>query len=66
MLFRSFIKDIEKSPILPNPPDDVTQLVNLYNSEFLRILDLHAPLIIRHVTVRPAAPWYSQEIKYEK
>ena len=38
----------------------------MYNSELSRILDKHAPLKSRVVTMRPAAPWFSEEIKLER
>lgn len=44
----------------------MSQSVELYNSELLRMLDFHAPLSTRTVTVRPAAPCYSNEIKIGK
>ena len=36
-----FKEDIAQSPLTSDPSDDVTQLVNLYNSELLSILDRH-------------------------
>ena len=42
---------------------DISQSVDLYNSELRSILDFHTPLSTHTVTVRPAAPWYSNEIK---
>ena len=44
----------------------MSQSVELYNLELLSILDFHAPLSTRTFTVRPAAPWYSNEVKIEK
>ena len=45
---------------------DISQSVDLYNSELRSILDFHTPLSTRTVTVRPAAPWYSNEIKIKE
>ena len=41
-------------------------LLHLYNSELSSVLDKHAPLKSRMVTIRPAAPWFSEEIKLER
>ena len=43
-----------------------TTLLHLYNSELSSVLDKHAPLKSRMVTIRPAAPWFSEEIKLER
>ena len=45
---------------------DVNDLVSRYCSELTRIMDIHAPLKKRHVVIRPAAPWYNDEIKDAK
>ena len=49
----SFIDDILDSSLIRNPPEDLD-------------LDKHAPIKKRIVTIRPSAPWYSEEIKLEK
>ena len=38
----------------------------MYQSELTEILEKHAPLKSRLVTIRPAGPWYNDEIKHEK
>ena len=45
---------------------DISLSVDLYNSELRSILDFHTPLSTRTVTVRPAAPWYSNQIKIKE
>ena len=46
--------------------NDLLTLLHLYNSELSSVLDKHAPLKSRMVTIRPAAPWFSEEIKLER
>ncbi|XP_068704693.1 uncharacterized protein [Montipora foliosa] len=45
---------------------DVNDLVSRYCSELTSIMDIHAPLKKCHVVIRPAAPWYNDEIKDAK
>ena len=58
--------ELGNSSLLLHPPDDLHQLVALYNSVLTSILDKHAPVKRRVITIRPAAPWYTEEIKTEK
>ena len=46
--------------------EDITDLVDLYENTLTSLLELHAPLKRRVVTLRPATPWYSDEIRAEK
>ena len=57
---------LANSSLLLHPPDNVHQLVALYNSLLASILDKHAPVKRRVITIRPAAPWYTEKIKTEK
>ena len=45
--------------------NDLNCLVDQYDSQLSSILDSHAPLKERIVTLRPFSPWYSPEIKAE-
>ena len=54
------------SPLLSESSNDLLTLLHLYNSELSSVLDEHAPLKSRMVTIRPAAPWFSEEIKLER
>ena len=50
----------------PDLSDDVNELTYKYHSELTRILDARAPQKKRHITICPAAPWYSDHIKAAK
>lgn len=45
---------------------DLDSAVHQYDSVLLSLLDQHAPLRKRLVTIRPAAPWYSPKVAAEK
>ena len=45
---------------------DVHNLVELYNRKLSEILDKHAPIKEKIVTVRPQYPWYTEEAKRAK
>ena len=61
-----FCDDLANSSLLMHPPDDLHQLVTLYNSALVSTLNKRAPIKRRVITIRPAAPWYTEEIKTEK
>nr|XP_058973916.1 uncharacterized protein LOC131800233 [Pocillopora verrucosa] len=61
-----FRQDVAMSPLLSESSNDLLALLHLYNSELSRVLDKHTPLKSRMVTIRPAAPWFSEEIKLER
>ena len=44
----------------------ISELVDLYNKELSALLEQHAPLKKKIVTLRPTTPWYSEEIRKEK
>jgi exonuclease III len=62
----SLVDDIEQSQIFNHDISCINEMADIYNSELSRIVDHHAPLITRNITIRPAAPWYNEEIRSEK
>ena len=46
--------------------NDLSSLVENYESELTRIMDIHAPVKTRKITLRPSAPWYDDKIDEEK
>ena len=47
-------------------PRDLDALVRRYNTTPSKVIDCHAPLKTKTVKVRPAVPWYNDEIKAAK
>lgn len=61
-----FITDIEDSPSLQRTDGSVEDLVEAYNSSIKALIDKHAPLQTKTITLRPNAPWYTDELRDAK
>ena len=61
-----FTQDIKNSALMNHELTDVSALVDCYNKTLLSLLNEHAPVKSCIVTISPAAPWYSENIKLEK
>ena len=54
------------STLFSSPACNVNDLCDQYDSELRKVVESHAPMKTRLVTLRPSAPWYSEEIVAEK
>ncbi len=52
--------------MLGHEESDFNQLVDSFNNTLGSILDRHAPLKIREVSLRPKAPWYTDSVRSSK
>lgn len=59
-------KDLRDSIVLQENVTDLPTLVDKYETELTRVLDIHAPVKKRAITVRPAAAWFNGDIDREK
>ena len=62
----SFVKDLTESDLCKYPSDEINILVQQYNSTLSAILDKHAPIITKTITIRPYSPWFNDDIKLAK
>ena len=62
----SLKKDIQLTTLCLEPPEAIDDLMTCYDTTLSDVLDKHAPLIIKTITVRPCIPWFSDEIKTAK
>ena len=62
----TFMADLSASRLCKDPPSDLDKLVDCYNTTLVNLLDRHAPLKTKTVTVRPHLSWYSEEIREAK
>ena len=60
-----FAADLEASDI-HTPELDPTALLARYESCIRSLVDNHAPVVSRTITVRPMTPWYTSELSAEK
>ena len=59
-------KDVSESPTLNNIQGTANELVDRYSIGLRALLDKHAPIIHRVVTVRRHAPWYTESLRDAK
>lgn len=57
-----FRDDLANSSLVTDPPDDIEDLVNLYNKVLTELLEKHAPEVSKRVPERPLAPWMNDNI----
>lgn len=62
----AFKADIRSSKLITDPPTDLDDLVECYNTCLSTILERHAPLRKKTMTIRPKVPWMNNEIKQAK
>ena len=66
---QEFRDDISDSPLISTVYEaghDLESLLTLFNTTLIGLLDKHAPLKTRTITIRPSAPWYTEDICEEK
>ena len=66
MYMSALCKDLRDSIVLQENITDLPTLVDKYETELRRVLDIHAPEKKRAITVRPAAAWYNGDTDREK
>lgn len=64
----SFKRDIASLEILGNKTqcNDIEELVSGYTNELSSLIDKHAPLRTKTITLRPTCPWYTEELHEAK
>ena len=62
----NFTEDLKHLGFINDPPSTLPALVDSYNSELLSLLDKHAPLMDRTISIRPHAQWFSDELRVLK
>ena len=62
----SFKADIRLSTFLNDTTGSADDLISHYMAGLSRIIDMHAPLLHKTITLRPHAPWYTEEIRDAK
>ena len=66
MDFARFRKDINNSKLMENDESSLNDLIDRYNTTLSALLDDHAPIRKKVITLRPATPWLTAEIQKQK
>ena len=62
-----FSSDLEDSALIRSPlNDDLSLAIDQFNSTLQSMIDNHAPIIRRSVTLRPHAPWFTDKLKLQR
>ena len=61
----SILQDLS-SEISSNIPEDIDSLASFYEKSLRSVLDIHAPIKDRHITLRPMTPWYNKSLRQAK
>ena len=64
--FSRFREDIKNLNLLDNDIASIGDLVETYNGKLASLLDNHAPVRNKIVTLRPKSPWFTPAIKEQK
>jgi hypothetical protein len=62
----AFSSDLRESSLIKSAPDDLSALVQLYDSTLTKLLDKHAPAKSKRVTLRPSSGWFNSNIQAAK
>jgi hypothetical protein len=58
--------DIKQSSLCTEPANNLNDLVLQFDTTLLQLLDSHAPVVTKTVTVRSQSPWFSDELRDAK
>ena len=59
----SFKNDLQKAALCQHSPENLNELVTLYNTTLSNPLYAHAPIITKNIKLRPFVLWHSVEIR---
>ena len=62
----TFIKDLSFNQLCTNPPDELDKLVYLYHSTLKEILNNHATIHTKQVSMQQQTNWYNEDIALAK
>jgi exonuclease III len=62
----NFREDLMQSPLVTSPHTTLDHLLDQYNCTLSNLINSHAPLKSKVITLRPATPWHSPDIALAK
>ena len=60
------MRDIEESVLCKEPATNLIDLVDQFDSVLHELLNIHAPVVTKTVTVRSQAPWFTDDLRMAK
>ena len=63
---KHYVDDLRSSPLLVNPPSDLTDMFSCYDDTLRSLVDKHAPFADVKLHAHPNAPWYDSRCQVEK
>ena len=61
-----FQSDLSQCELITNPPENLTDLVNMYNRTLIQLLDKHAPIQTKTIALRHNAKWFTEPLRKAK
>ena len=60
----AFLNDLKQTSLVTNPPESLSDLVDLYDSTLSSLLDKHAPIVTKQpARVTPSQPWFTDSLR---
>ena len=59
-------EDLLSSNLRFQSHSNINEFAERFNTTLSRLLEVHAPLLKKYITIRPRVPWFSEEIKMIK
>ncbi|CAC5424857.1 unnamed protein product [Mytilus coruscus] len=57
---------VESIPSVVNATEPLDSLVSLYNTNLISVIDKHAPIVSKEITLRPNTEWHTEELRDAK
>lgn len=63
---KAFVAGIEASGLLGDSSENMDYLIEKYNNVLFRLVDQHAPIVMKTLPIRKRVPWYTDAVRQAK